>query len=276
MKDSALKKKLQELGIPTWGSRQLLVRRHTEWVNLWNSNCDSNRPKSKRELLRELDTWENSQGGNAREGRGTSNNVMNKDFDATGWAASNNDHFSRLIAEARKKRSVARAPEAEKPAAPEAETPTVNGSTEESQTAKEEHPETDKPASNPYENNPEALSSIREKVSAANRGEHIEPQINQNFRPQPRGQTGDIKYQGISSSAAVPAAQAVPQDRAKDGDIQMEDGKGGGAVRHSDKQHYRDGSPCDLPNHFRSPTKQVPMFQVPEGPLVDIDGANER
>ena len=101
LKENALRKKLQDLGIPSWGSRQLLTRRHVEWVNLWNSNCDSARPLSKRELLKELETWEQSQGGSAPN---TAAAVMKKDFDGQGWASSNKDQFDALIANARRKR----------------------------------------------------------------------------------------------------------------------------------------------------------------------------
>ena len=99
-----MRKKFRELGIPDWGPRQLMQKRHTEWMNLWNANCDSRNPKSKRELLRELDIWEKTQGGLAT---GSSlvekNTVMAKDFDAAGWSANHNNDFKRLIANARKR-----------------------------------------------------------------------------------------------------------------------------------------------------------------------------
>ncbi|KAL2222030.1 putative DNA repair protein [Thermoascus aurantiacus ATCC 26904] len=105
LKDSGLRKKLRELGIPDWGPRALLQKRHTEWMNLWNANCDAKVPKSKKELLRELDIWERTQGGHApasssQEG---ANSVMRKDFDAAAWSASHDDEFKRLIANARKR-----------------------------------------------------------------------------------------------------------------------------------------------------------------------------
>ncbi|KAJ6068996.1 hypothetical protein N7499_010883 [Penicillium canescens] len=63
LKDNSLRKKLRDLGIPEWGPKPLLQRRHTEWMNLWNANCDSKNPKSKRVLLSELDIWERTQEG---------------------------------------------------------------------------------------------------------------------------------------------------------------------------------------------------------------------
>lgn len=80
-----------------------MQRRHTEWVNLWNANCDSEKPKNKRELLKELDIWERTQGGNASMfSAGSNNTVMKKDFDKTAWSTSNDDEYKRLIANARK------------------------------------------------------------------------------------------------------------------------------------------------------------------------------
>jgi len=102
LNEKDLRKKLASLGIPTWGARQLLVRRHTEWVSIYNSNCDSSRPRSKRELLKELDTWERSQGGHASTAPSA---IMKKDFDGQRWAESNKDQFAELIANARKNRA---------------------------------------------------------------------------------------------------------------------------------------------------------------------------
>lgn len=103
LKDTVLRKKLKDLGIPNTGPRPLLQRRHTEWMNLWNANCDSKTPKSKRELLRELDIWERTQGGQAQLSGDITDTVMRKDFDVTAWSTSHEDDFKRLIANARKK-----------------------------------------------------------------------------------------------------------------------------------------------------------------------------
>ncbi|KAJ5295660.1 hypothetical protein PENANT_c001G07714 [Penicillium antarcticum] len=105
LKDISLRKKLRDLGIPEWGPKQLLQRRHTEWMNLWNANCDSKSPKSKRVLLSELDIWERTQGGHAATQSPfvSSSNVMRKDFNANEWSSNHDDDFKRLIANARKK-----------------------------------------------------------------------------------------------------------------------------------------------------------------------------
>jgi len=90
-----------------------MMRRHTEWVNLWNANCDSLRPRSKRDLLQELDVWERSQGGHAPNQGAVSNggsSLMRKDFNGVGWAANHDADFKQLIASARAKQSVPSAP----------------------------------------------------------------------------------------------------------------------------------------------------------------------
>ena len=113
LNDSALRKKLKELGISNVGPKLLLQKRHTEWINLWNANEDSRKPKTKRELLRELDTWERTQGRqilqslNAAQGP---NGVMAKDFDGQGYVKSNKDDFDDLIRKAREKRKQATNP----------------------------------------------------------------------------------------------------------------------------------------------------------------------
>lgn len=81
-----------------------MTRRHTEWVNLVNSNADSKTPRGKRELLQELDTWERTQGRSVPINHSQlSNSIMEKDFDGAAWMIKHDDNFKRLIAEARKK-----------------------------------------------------------------------------------------------------------------------------------------------------------------------------
>lgn len=106
LKDTALRKKLFELGIPNGGPKDLLIRRHTEWVNLVNANCDSSKPKTKRQLLHELEAWDRTQGRqilNNCNGAGSAASVMSKNFDGAAWGSSHGNDFQALIAQARRK-----------------------------------------------------------------------------------------------------------------------------------------------------------------------------
>ncbi|PYI21002.1 DNA repair protein rad18 [Aspergillus violaceofuscus CBS 115571] len=103
-KESMLRKKLKDLGIPNTGPRPLLQRRHTEWVNLWNANCDSKSPKAHGILLRELDIWERTQGNQSSSSSSEApGSIMRKDFDKAAWSTSHEDDFKKLIANARQK-----------------------------------------------------------------------------------------------------------------------------------------------------------------------------
>lgn len=110
LKDTALRKKLAELGLSTAGSRQMLERRHREWVTIWNANCDSARPKKRSELLHDLDVWERTMGSRApTASRAATMGAMikDKDFDGAAWAAKHGSSFKELIAKARSSRSKA-------------------------------------------------------------------------------------------------------------------------------------------------------------------------
>ncbi|NXT79688.1 RAD18 ligase, partial [Zapornia atra] len=50
-----LKKKLKEHGLSTRGTRQQLVKRHQEFVHMYNAQCDSLNPKPVAELVKELE-----------------------------------------------------------------------------------------------------------------------------------------------------------------------------------------------------------------------------
>lgn len=103
LKDGALKKKLEELRIPSNGTRLDLTKRHTYWVNLYNGNIDSSNPRSRRELLQDLDAWERTQGSRAPPAPIASAAVMRKEFDRDRYNTENDDQFKHLIAQARRK-----------------------------------------------------------------------------------------------------------------------------------------------------------------------------
>lgn len=106
-KEQALRKKLSELGISNQGPRQLLERRHKEWITIWNANCDAAQPRKRSELLHDLDIWERTQGGKAPTTSKAIQNALaikDKDFDGAAWASKHDDSFKDLIATARKSR----------------------------------------------------------------------------------------------------------------------------------------------------------------------------
>jgi E3 ubiquitin-protein ligase RAD18 len=124
LKETALRKKLSELGISSTGPRALLEKRHKEWVTLWNANCDAAKPKRRQQLLHDLEVWERTQSGRAvMGGRIGSSAVMvkDKDFDGRAWASTHDESFRELIENARRSRVKAGAKEAD-PEQPSEET----------------------------------------------------------------------------------------------------------------------------------------------------------
>jgi E3 ubiquitin-protein ligase RAD18 len=105
MKDNILQRKLIEAGLSASGNRQLMEKRYTEWVTLWNANCDARNPKGKPDLKREMDVWEKTQGGGSHFSRGREINIKDKDFDQAAYSVKHDDSFRDLIAQARKKRT---------------------------------------------------------------------------------------------------------------------------------------------------------------------------
>lgn len=223
--ESALKKKLKDLGIPSIGSKPLLVKRHQEWLNLWNSNCDAaeHTRKSKRELLRELDEWERTQGAQANN---KESHIMRKDFDGQSHAVVHKSHFDDLIAAARKKRATA-APKEEKDVPEDPMQQNQEPKLEpQAQPRQEPQPQPLVDSTNPYEGNEDALSTIRDKVEEANRTESVFPPLDP--------ATSKANY------AAAEETQQLPD-------------------------------PTGFPDSFASPTRKVPMFSMPEEPVVDVE-----
>ncbi|KAI1332398.1 DNA repair protein rad18 [Xylariaceae sp. FL0255] len=119
LKDAGLRKELVELGLTTTGNRNMLERRHREWVMIWNANCDSQRPRTVAELRQDLDVWERTLGSRANIGfRSAATNagaqIKDKDFDGAAWAAKHDDAFRDLIANARRSKAKAQSKEDDK------------------------------------------------------------------------------------------------------------------------------------------------------------------
>ena len=75
--------------------------RHVEFVNLHNANRDSTRPKSKKELIAELNAWEKVQ---AKGFPGGIKPTKRPDWSDEGWARQHRDEFANLIKRAQAKR----------------------------------------------------------------------------------------------------------------------------------------------------------------------------
>lgn len=58
LSDKEIKKKLKEHGLSTSGNRQALIRRHKNFIILYNANCDSLNPKPVSDLLLEIERQE--------------------------------------------------------------------------------------------------------------------------------------------------------------------------------------------------------------------------
>lgn len=80
-----------------------MIRRHTQWVDIFNANGDMASPRSNSQLLKDLDIWERTQGGNAQLQQNAGTNVMQNDFDEQEWQGRYTTHFQDLVANARAK-----------------------------------------------------------------------------------------------------------------------------------------------------------------------------
>ncbi|KAL7629757.1 E3 ubiquitin-protein ligase rad18 [Parahypoxylon ruwenzoriense] len=110
LKEPQLRKKLMELGLSTAGNRQMLERRHKEWMTIWNANCDSQYPRRKTDLMHDLDVWERTLGSRAPTSSRSLNlgaQIKDRDFDGAAWAAKHDTSFKDLIANARRNKPVA-------------------------------------------------------------------------------------------------------------------------------------------------------------------------
>ncbi|XP_026534517.1 E3 ubiquitin-protein ligase RAD18 isoform X2 [Notechis scutatus] len=61
LSDRDLRKRLKEHGLSTHGTKQQLIKRHQEFVHMYNSECDSLNPKSVAEIVKELENIEKTQ-----------------------------------------------------------------------------------------------------------------------------------------------------------------------------------------------------------------------
>ncbi|KAI4709602.1 hypothetical protein J4E89_005618 [Alternaria sp. Ai002NY15] len=235
--ETKLRKKLQEIGIPTWGSKDLMRRRHVEWLNIYNSNCDADESvrKSKRQLLRELDEWEQTLGGRA----GTKENkIMKKDFDGDGYAKTHKTEFDDLIARARQKR-----------ATPKTDS---EGPTERNTPSEEQHTESQNRQSLPV-NGTETPSH---GPSSAQRPSDSHPHPSNN--PNPHEMNGTV----ASIHSKAEEANTIP------------DKVSASTLEHPVESATRRGSAAmeGIQNSLGSPSRKMSLLALPEEPVRDVEG----
>lgn len=267
MKETALKAKLRELGIPDWGKKDLLQRRHTEWLHLWNSNCDASdeRRKTKRELLKELDVWEKTRGGRAQTVEAT---VMKKDFDTKGYVDAHKDQFAHLIAAARQKRG---------PKKNETEEEKIEGKkkeTDDEQSMRENDEEWER-GTNSHE--AEYGANLRPPFP-----EHLGSPCRVEARAGLEAETSSTELKSQNGTPTVNTSRPYEGNEAALASIRdkVEETNRRGAIisppsRNESSLPLRsDGvESTGMPNPLGSPTKRLPMFALPEDPIVDVENA---
>ncbi|KAI0725180.1 hypothetical protein C8Q72DRAFT_622447 [Fomitopsis betulina] len=124
LKDKRVQELLHEHGLPTTGDRPAWVRRHRQWLTLYNANLDRD-PADRRapeQLRRELQRWEATEGGGA-VGNGAGKKKVAGVEDVVAYQTAHKAEFAQLIEAARPKRT----PRAEEPAQSEAISPRSQG-----------------------------------------------------------------------------------------------------------------------------------------------------
>ncbi|OLL22337.1 Postreplication repair E3 ubiquitin-protein ligase rad18 [Neolecta irregularis DAH-3] len=90
LKESNLRKELEKDGISTQGDKAQMIRRHQEWITLWNANVDSSKAKSIESLRQELREWERIQS------RASPKNAVSES-----WGVDNRQEYEELVGKAR-------------------------------------------------------------------------------------------------------------------------------------------------------------------------------
>ncbi|KAM4613291.1 E3 ubiquitin-protein ligase RAD18 isoform 2-T2 [Polymixia lowei] len=103
---SELKRKLKGCHLSVQGSRDQLVKRHKEFVHIYNAQCDSLNPKSAEDIAKEVEANEKTRNqlqGNARPVLVFSKNQSDKEIDElhANYRKQHSSEFSRLIAQVR-------------------------------------------------------------------------------------------------------------------------------------------------------------------------------
>ncbi|EPT06219.1 hypothetical protein FOMPIDRAFT_1027042 [Fomitopsis schrenkii] len=103
LKDKRVQGLLHEHGLPTTGDRPAWVRRHQQWLTLYNANLDRD-PADRRtpdRLRRELQRWEATEAGNGVAGKKKAVDVE----DVVAYQTAHKAEFAKLVEAARPKRA---------------------------------------------------------------------------------------------------------------------------------------------------------------------------
>ncbi|KZO95755.1 hypothetical protein CALVIDRAFT_564416 [Calocera viscosa TUFC12733] len=87
---------LQDQCLSESGDRKQWEQRHAQWITVYNANLDSSKPKSVDQLRRDLERWERLKARDEKEKEARVSRV-----DAKGYEKSQDEHFAKLIAQAR-------------------------------------------------------------------------------------------------------------------------------------------------------------------------------
>uniref|UniRef100_A0A3Q2VJM1 RING-type E3 ubiquitin transferase n=1 Tax=Haplochromis burtoni TaxID=8153 RepID=A0A3Q2VJM1_HAPBU len=110
-----LKRRLKECHLPLQGSRDQLIKRHQDFVYLYNAQCDSLNPKSAEEIAKEVEANEkmrNQLQGKAKPVMVFSKNQSEKEIEDmhSNYRKQHSSDFSRLIAQVRGRMETTRQP----------------------------------------------------------------------------------------------------------------------------------------------------------------------
>lgn len=108
-----LKRRLKDCHLSIKGSRDQLIKRHQEFIHMYNSQCDSLNPKSAEEIAREVEANEKMRNQMQEKNRPAmvfSKNQSEKEIEEihSNYRKQHNNDFSRLIAQVRGRMQMAK------------------------------------------------------------------------------------------------------------------------------------------------------------------------
>ncbi|XP_061187923.1 uncharacterized protein LOC133195955 [Saccostrea echinata] len=107
MSEREIKKKMKEVGLSTTGDKKALIRRHHDFVMLYNSECDSLKPRSVQDIVKEVEKMEDIRIRNRRDNNrlGIEKNSSPASIEKAQkvYLKKHKSHFSNLIEETRRR-----------------------------------------------------------------------------------------------------------------------------------------------------------------------------